>query len=58
MRNLAFVIWLIGADLEMAIGWHLDFLQGNPHVFSSFDLLPLIMYIGIAVLLYERKPKP
>jgi hypothetical protein len=58
MRNLVFVIWMLGFMLVDAISRSL-----NPARFSS-DLtwteavIVLVFWWGIGALLYERKPRP
>jgi hypothetical protein len=61
MRNLAFVIWLLGNPLFLSLSDLLNVKAGAPHL--GFDncsdgafFLWLALYMAIAFLVYEPKP--
>jgi hypothetical protein len=61
MRNLVFVIWMLGYPLVLETVQHLHFLQGSKvtydNVYMLWYMFHLVVYLSIAKLLYEKKPQ-
>ena len=58
MRNLIFVMWMLGFQLVNELG---DYLTPSTHEYSDWvtaaaSLCMLIVWFGVGYLLYERKP--
>ncbi|MCK4240839.1 MAG: hypothetical protein KAX30_04390 [Candidatus Atribacteria bacterium] len=60
MANMPFLIWMLGWPLMIDVCHYLSYLQGDKYeVGSLFEAIIMIgWYIGIAVLLYEKKKPP
>lgn len=61
MRNLAFVLWLVLYPMAMSYGEYVHKITGGKEYPQSFrilgGLLDVALYIWIAVLVYEKRPK-
>ena len=59
MRNLAFVIWMIGWPAGYSFSEYLGYLRGKSYsegVEVLNALIFVIIWVAIGILLYENKP--
>jgi hypothetical protein len=55
MKNLSFVVWLIGFPFTQGL---VNALSTTPHQDTATDaILCLLLYFGVAALIYERGGK-
>ena len=55
MRNIAFVIWLLGFPLMLNTCSYIYFLIGRTP--SDSNIFDLIVFVVVAIMLYEIKSK-
>ena len=57
MKNLAFVIWMIGWPLSLTLSRYLEYLMGKDYsqgVKDAASLTTLVLWILFGILLYEK----
>jgi hypothetical protein len=57
MRNVAFAIWMAGYAISVSIGLNNTNLDDPTPAQAFGAVATLVIWIGVGILLYERKPE-
>lgn len=57
MRNLPFVLWMVGWPLSVTLGRYLVQVHLSDALNGMVAALNVVIWIAIAALVYERQPK-